>query len=117
MNLLHVLFLIIGFFLLTPGIIARIPKNGNKYAVAGIHSILFAGLLWMGCFIMKENRLEGMDNKPKPQSYTVDLKTIYEALKTNMDNNKLLNENSRVNLIVNIDPTKNIITLKIDPQK
>ena len=62
MDLLHALFLIVLFFLLTPGIIARIPKNGNKYAVAGLHSILFAGLLWAGCFILKENRMEGLRN-------------------------------------------------------
>jgi hypothetical protein len=87
MNLLHVLFLIIGFFLLTPGIIARIPKNGNKYTVAGIHSILFAGLLWMGCFIMKENRLEGL--KIKNKKTNTDLTRMFEKEIKKQQNTKI----------------------------
>jgi len=38
------------FFILSPGILTRIPKNGSKYLVALVHSIIFAILLH---FLMK----------------------------------------------------------------
>jgi len=33
------------FFILSPGILTRIPKNRSKYLVALVHSIIFAVLL------------------------------------------------------------------------
>jgi len=33
------------FFILSPGILTRIPKNGSKYFVTFVHSIIFAILL------------------------------------------------------------------------
>jgi hypothetical protein len=33
------------FFVLTPGILLRIPPNGNKRIVAAVHAVLF-GLVW-----------------------------------------------------------------------
>jgi len=33
------------FFILSPGILTRIPKNGDKYLVTFVHSIIFAILL------------------------------------------------------------------------
>jgi hypothetical protein len=33
------------FFVLSPGILTRIPKNGDKYLVTIVHSIIFALLL------------------------------------------------------------------------
>jgi len=33
------------FFVLSPGILTRIPKNGDKYLVTLVHSIIFALLL------------------------------------------------------------------------
>jgi len=33
------------FFVLTPGILLRIPPNGNKRVVAAVHAIVF-GLVW-----------------------------------------------------------------------
>ena len=38
------------FFILSPGILTRIPKNGDKYIVTFVHSIIFAILLH---FLMK----------------------------------------------------------------
>lgn len=35
------------FFLLTPNILLRIPKNGNKYTVAAVHAVVFAVLLFL----------------------------------------------------------------------
>jgi len=33
------------FFILSPGILTRIPKNGSKYLVTIVHSIIFSILL------------------------------------------------------------------------
>jgi len=38
------------FFILSPNILLRLPKNGSKYLVALVHSIIFAILLH---FLMK----------------------------------------------------------------
>jgi len=45
MNWLFSLYVAILFFILTPAVLLRIPKNGNKYTVAGVHAIIFALLL------------------------------------------------------------------------
>lgn len=41
------------FFLLTPNILLRIPKNGNKYVVAGVHAIVFSLVLYLICLLLK----------------------------------------------------------------
>jgi len=33
------------FFILSPGILTRIPKNGSKYLLALVHSVIFAIIL------------------------------------------------------------------------
>jgi hypothetical protein len=33
------------FFVLSPGIIVRIPPNGNKRVVAAVHAVVF-GIVW-----------------------------------------------------------------------
>jgi hypothetical protein len=33
------------FFVLSPGILVRIPPNGNKRIVAAVHAVVF-GLVW-----------------------------------------------------------------------
>jgi len=38
------------FFVLTPGILLRIPPNGSKRVVAAVHAVVF-GLVW--CFSHK----------------------------------------------------------------
>ena len=35
------LFVAILFFLLTPGILLRIPSGGSKYAQAAVHAVVF----------------------------------------------------------------------------
>jgi hypothetical protein len=65
MSLLVSLYAAVLFFLLTPAILLRLPKNGNKFTVAGVHALVFAlifhfthKLVWrLGA------RLEGMGNK------------------------------------------------------
>lgn len=47
MNNLFLLLAAVLFFLLTPNILLRIPKNGNKYTVAGVHAIVFTLVLYL----------------------------------------------------------------------
>ena len=36
------LFNFLLFFILSPGILLRLPKNGSKYTVAAVHGLVFA---------------------------------------------------------------------------
>jgi len=72
MNIIILLTSVILFVLLTPGVLLRLPNKGPIYVVAGVHSILFALLLWgLVKFVLKPN-LEGfgMVTSP-PQSQAV----------------------------------------------
>jgi hypothetical protein len=42
MNWAVTLFTAILFFVLTPGILLRLPSNGSKYTVAAVHAVVFA---------------------------------------------------------------------------
>jgi uncharacterized BrkB/YihY/UPF0761 family membrane protein len=46
------------FFLLTPGILLRLPPNGNKWVVASVHGVVLAIILWVACKYYK-SYLEG----------------------------------------------------------
>ena len=37
---------VILFFLLSPGILVRLPPGGDKYSVALVHSLVFGLILW-----------------------------------------------------------------------
>ena len=42
MSVLVSLYVAILFFVLTPGILLSLPKNGSKFQVAGVHALVFA---------------------------------------------------------------------------
>lgn len=42
MSLLVILYSAILFFVLSPGVFLRFPKNGDKFTVAGVHALVFA---------------------------------------------------------------------------
>jgi len=42
MNVLMSVFLAVLFFVLTPGVLLRLPMGGSKLAVAATHAIVFA---------------------------------------------------------------------------
>lgn len=42
MTLAMLLFIAILFFVLTPGVLVRLPPNGSKLAVAAVHALVFA---------------------------------------------------------------------------
>lgn len=67
MSLLVILFSALLFFVLTPGVLLRLPKNGDKFTVAGVHAVVFAlvfglthKLVWK---LGTRLRLEGMEDK------------------------------------------------------
>ena len=37
---------VILFFLLSPGILVKLPPGGDKYSVALVHSLVFGLILW-----------------------------------------------------------------------
>jgi len=53
------------FFVLTPSILLRLPKNGSKYTVALVHAVVFGLLFWLTHkFVWRmTQRLEGMDDQ------------------------------------------------------
>jgi hypothetical protein len=65
MSLLVILYSAILFFILSPGVLLRLPKNGDKFTVAGVHAVVFAlifGLTYKFVWKMGARlRLEGMD--------------------------------------------------------
>ena len=46
MNILTALFSGILFFVLTPNILLRLPKKGNKFTVAAVHAAVFGLVLY-----------------------------------------------------------------------
>jgi positive regulator of sigma E activity len=42
MNLSFLVYLVVLFFLLVPGILVTLPKGGNKWTVAITHALVFA---------------------------------------------------------------------------
>jgi len=46
-NLLFSLFSAFLFFIISPGILLRLPKNGNKYTVGAVHAVVFAVILYL----------------------------------------------------------------------
>jgi hypothetical protein len=46
MNLAVAIYSAILFFLLSPGVLLRLPPNGSKLTVAVVHAVVFAGVLY-----------------------------------------------------------------------
>ena len=65
MSLLCSLYVAVLFFLLTPGILLRIPKGGSKYVVAGLHALIFGVILFLTRrFVWRLSAsLEGFDSQ------------------------------------------------------
>lgn len=47
MNSVVAFYSAILFFLLSPGILLRLPSNGGKMTVAAVHAVVFALLLYL----------------------------------------------------------------------
>ena len=80
MNLAVAIFSAILFFILSPGVLLRLPSNGSKLTVAGVHAVVFAVILyftagfvwrWSHSLSMpvmhREGMKEGVDKKNNNQ--------------------------------------------------
>jgi len=47
MNIIVALYAALLFFILTPGILLRIPKNGSNNVVTATHALVFAVILYL----------------------------------------------------------------------
>jgi hypothetical protein len=46
MNLVVAVYSAILFFVLSPGVLLRLPSNGSKFVVAGVHALVFGIVLY-----------------------------------------------------------------------
>lgn len=81
MNLTVAIYSAILFFVLSPGVLLRLPSNGSKLTVAGVHAVVFAvvlyftaGFVWRWSLSLGHSfhRKEGFDEqekKEKSESY------------------------------------------------
>lgn len=74
MDMLMAVYCAILFFVLSPGILLRIPINGSKYVVAGVHAVIFGVLVFFTCnfvsnflhnIVSPRAKKEGLLEKPK----------------------------------------------------
>jgi hypothetical protein len=47
MNIIHFVYTVFLFVVLTPAILVRLPPKGNKWLVAFVHGLLFAVILFL----------------------------------------------------------------------
>jgi hypothetical protein len=64
MSLIVSLYAAILFFILTPGVLLRLPKNGSKFTIAAVHALVFALLFHFTHKIVWRigAKMEGMAN-------------------------------------------------------
>jgi hypothetical protein len=65
MSILVSLYAAVLFFLLTPAVLLRLPPNGSKFVVAGVHALVFALIFHFTHKIVWRlgARIEGLDKK------------------------------------------------------
>ena len=49
MDMFMAIYCAILFFVLSPGVLLRIPKNGSKFVVAGVHAVIFGVVAYFTC--------------------------------------------------------------------
>jgi hypothetical protein len=76
MNLAVAIYSAILFFILSPGVLLRLPSNGSKNTVAAVHALVFAvvlyftaGFVWRWSMSMSipMMRREGLDGSTPPK--------------------------------------------------
>lgn len=60
------------FFVLTPGILLRLPNKGSKFVVALVHAVVFGFLFWLTHkFVWRfTHRFEGMEGIKLNEKFT-----------------------------------------------
>jgi hypothetical protein len=82
MNWIITIYIALLFFVLTPGVLLRIPRNGKPMVVAAVHAVVFAliwhfsaKMVWKASVSMgvgkAEGFSEGMAKCPKSSSITL----------------------------------------------
>jgi len=63
MNIVLIVLAVILFFVLSPGILLRLPQKGSLLTVAAVHAVVFSVLLWgLSTFVLNANvKLEGFN--------------------------------------------------------
>jgi hypothetical protein len=65
------------FFLLSPGVLLRIPSKGSVMAAAAVHAVVFGVVLYILCaHIIPNTQREGFEDSEKKRSFT-DLVVIW----------------------------------------
>jgi hypothetical protein len=74
MNLAVAIYSAIVFFILSPGVLLRLPPNGGKMTVAAVHAVVFgvilyftAGFVWRLSMSTHLFRREGLETKGPAQ--------------------------------------------------
>ena len=77
MNLAVAFYSAIIFFILSPGVLLRLPPNGSKMTVAAVHAVVFAvvlyftsGFVWRLSMSIPGLRREGMEMPGMPDMPT-----------------------------------------------
>ena len=67
MNMFMAIYCAILFFVLSPGVLLRIPKNGSKFVVAGVHAIVFGVVAFFTCKIVSNLFRDMVTPSPKKE--------------------------------------------------
>lgn len=83
MNLVVAAYAAILFFLLSPGVLLRLPPKGSKFVVLATHAVIFAIILGLtGKIVWKFSmgmRLEGMDGMVEEKKKEENNQPVAEA--------------------------------------
>jgi len=71
MTLAMLLFIAVLFFVLTPGVLVRLPPNGSKLAVAAVHALVFALVYQLTHKAVWRALYEGFQNNMNMQNITM----------------------------------------------
>jgi len=66
MNIYLTLYTTLLFIVLTPGVLLRIPKNGSKLLVAGVHGLAFAVVYYFTYKLVWGLSVDGFKDLKKP---------------------------------------------------
>lgn len=70
MNITDLVFSVVLFYALTPGILVTLPKNGSKMTVVAVHALLFALVFYFSNILVgqvSEGFKEGSRGKVRPR--------------------------------------------------
>ena len=73
MNMFMAIYCAILFFVLSPGVLFRLPKNGSKFVIAGVHAVLFGVVSFFTCNFVS-NFVQSLVTPPAKKEGLVDKK-------------------------------------------